>query len=261
MNKRLILSLLMDNGILMNSHKFELNPICNVDTVRTYLNYESIDELIVLNVSRGIKNINAFALDLNRLTKNCFVPICAGGGIQSLSDCHILLENGADKVVINTKCLDDLTLLTQVTNEFGNQFLVCSLDVGKDPDEGYVIFSDNGSSRSSIKINDWLSMVEDSGAGEILLRAIHKDGTATGYDLSLIELVTSMTKLPVIVSGGFGEFIHVNQAIAAGADAISIGNMFHFFGERISNVRSYLHGEGIGSENSLWSFPSFGNTL
>ena len=137
LKKRIIFTLLYDDGNFMLSRNFRLQKVGNVDWLKKNYNFSHIsffiDELIIFDVSRNERNIDKFCKTLNELTEGCFVPITAGGGIRKLDDAKFLLRSGADKVSINTSLFSDLPLLKDLVKNFGKQCVVGSLDLKISP--------------------------------------------------------------------------------------------------------------------------------
>ncbi len=253
LKQRMILCLLMNNdGVFFNSHGFKLQPIGEVDWIRRYLNFEAIDELVVLNIERENKNVGRFCENLLVLAKLCFVPICAGGGVSTIDDIRTLLDSGADKVSINSHTFDDPDFLRLASANYGAQCIVSSIDVRRAGRE-HLVFDKCGTRRTGQKAAEWARRVEELGAGEIFLTSIDRDGRGTGYDLELVRSVVDAVSIPVIASGGVGEFEHLVQGITVGgASAVSAANIFHFIGNGLLNAKKHITGQGLNFP--LWNF-------
>lgn len=250
---RLVLTLLLKDSILINSREFVQNNVSDISTVLTYLNFNMIDEIFILNVSDDRKNKEQFFEDVKKLTKQCFIPVSIGGGISSLEDCYKALDAGADKIVINTKCANDKKFITQVSDIFGKQFVVVSVDVKKTA-EIYEVFVNRAKEKIEEDFISYIQDLERHGAGEILLRSINNDGSGDGYDLELIKLVSKNVRIPLVAAGGMGDFNHLSEAINSGANAVNVGNLFHFIGEGLIKAKDYLKSNGMNFPRSQWSF-------
>lgn len=252
--KRLTLCLLIrNNGIFVNSRNFRLQPVGELRWIKQYLNFDSIDELVLLNVDRRAKDINVFAAHMRELTKTCFVPVTAGGGISSLDHFEILLDSGADKISVNSFAFQRPVFLTEAALRFGSQCVVASVDVCRRADGSYSCYSDNGTIDTGIDVLKWAHEVESLGAGEIFLTSIDRDGTGSGYDLDLIRLVADAVSIPVVASGGVGELSHLVDGIKiGGASAVSAANIFHYIGHGLIKARVYLRDQGV--DFPLWNF-------
>lgn len=252
-NNRLILTLLISDGLLVNSRGFILNPVCNISTMLTYLNFDLFDEIVILDVTRANRNIGGLSRWISQISSKCFIPICGGGGVTSIHDCETLSNSGIDKVVINSAAFTNRKLIKEVSRTFGSQFVVSSIDaIFKDGK--YYICTNDGKFPREITVVEWVKQLEDMGSGEIYLRSIKQDGSALGYDIKLIKLVSESTTLPIIAAGGFGHFRHLENGIISGAQAVSIGNLFHFMGESLSGAKQYLLNDNVKPTTIIWPF-------
>ncbi len=197
--------------------------------VKVY-NQREVDELIMVDI---IANQSADELDfesIDEFGQDCFVPLTVGGGITRIEQVQKLLRSGADKVCVNTAAYTNPELLTQIAKRFGSQCLVASIDVRqKELSGGWHCYSHSGKKSTGRDVIAWTREIEDRGAGEILLTSIERDGSFQGYDLALIETVAHAVKIPVIASGGAGNYQHMIDAVKqAGASAVAAASMFHF---------------------------------
>jgi len=253
--RRLILCLLLNKGIFMNSRNFDLNPVGNIETIEQYLDFNSIDELVILNVERGEKNMDEFCAGVADVATRCFVPIAAGGGVKSIDDFHKLLNSGADKVIINTAAYENPELVTEAARVFGSQCVVASVDVKKNKKGSYEVWICNGSKNTGMDAFEWLKQLENLGAGEIFLTSIDEDGKCQGYDLALVKKASETVNIPIIVSGGVGEFEHLVDGIKEGhASAVSAANIFHFIGFSLTKAKVFLRTSGLNFPHTLWNF-------
>ncbi len=253
--QRLILCLLLRDDHFVNSRNFCLNPVGNLETILQYLHFEVIDELVLLNVSRNGKDMESFARRLEMVGRYCFVPIAAGGGVRGIDDFHRLLNAGADKIVINSAVFQSPGLIPEAAKIFGSQCVVVSIDVKENREGRYEVHALNGSWNTGMDPVELAQKVEELGAGEIFLTSIDRDGTCRGYDLELLKAVANAVKIPVVASGGVGEFQHLVEGIqAGGASAVSAANIFHFIGHSLRKAKSYLRENGMNVPEPLWNF-------
>jgi len=253
--KRLILSLLIKDNLFVNSRNFELQNIINLDTIVQHLNFEAIDELVILNVSRAEKNLVKFCENIKEIGKNCFVPIAVGGGVKSVDNFKQLLRSGADKVIINTAAIETPELITKAAEIFGSQCVVVSIDVKKNKQGLHEVYSHNGQINTKKEVIEWVKQVEKCGGGEIFLTSIDCDGLGQGYDLALIKKVAETASIPVIASGGVGEIDHLAEGIIkGGVSAVSLANLFHFVGHNLINAKKYLQSKDLDFPEPLWNF-------
>ena len=255
LRKRLILCLLMKGDLFMNSRQFKLNPVGNLETILQYLHFDAIDELVILNVSRGEKDLPAFAENLEKLAKYCFIPIAAGGGVRTLDDCKILLNAGADKIVINSSLHNDPGFVSQAIKKYGTQCIVASVDVKKERNGQNSVYINNGADSLGVEPLVYCKNIEKLGVGEIFVTSIDKDGTCQGYDIELVKQIAEAVNVPVIASGGVGDFKHLVEGInLGGASAVSAANIFHFVGQSLWKAKEYVREMGIGFPQPLWNF-------
>ena len=148
------------------------------------------------------------------------MPLTVGGGVRTLEHIRQLLRAGSDKVAINSAAFEIPTLISDGAKMFGSQCIGVSIDAKK-IDGKYQCFSHGGRKPTGRELEDWVRQVEDSGAGEILITSIERDGQMEGYDLEMIDLVARRGQIPVIAQGGCGSYEHMYQAIQQGAQAVA----------------------------------------
>lgn len=242
LRKRLITVLTFVDGVLFRTKKF-------VPDYRYTLNFVdawSVDEIIVLDVTRDPNNDHsAFKGVVNNLAKNCFVPMCAGGGIRTLDDAKAYLDIGADKVVINSGIFEQPNLVSTIAKAYGSQCAVAAVDVRKS-EKGYEVFSHFGKKPTGKSPVEWVQELENMGVGEIMVTSIDRDGSLSGYDLDLCQQVTEKVSVPVLICGGAGNWKHFSQGfLQGGADAVCTANIYHFTETSIHSAKSYLDKAGI----------------
>lgn len=228
----------------MLSRNFRLQKVGGLTWLKSAYNFDaiaySIDELIVVNVSREAKDMETFAANVSALAKECFMPIAAGGGIRSLEDGYALMHAGADKLVMNTIVFDDPKTVRRLAATFGNQAVVVSLDCKK-VGNAYHVFKQNGTKESGFTLREAIRKAEKLGAGELYVTSIDRDGTGQGYDVQLLKSVCSMTHLPVIAAGGVGKYEHFLEGIQKGhVTATATANIYNFLVDGLIKARKYL---------------------
>ncbi len=226
---RIIPTLLWKNlglvkGVGFNSWR----RIGSILPVLKVFNSRDVDELVLLDITASVEN--SFPdIDLIRdYSAECSVPFTVGGGINDLSQITSLLHAGADKVVINSAAYSSLDLIRKASQKFGAQCIVAGIDFRKEEDGSYRCWSHSGTVKTDKEPSEWAETLAAAGAGEILLTSIDRDGTMTGYDLDVIKLVSSSVNIPVIASGGAGNFQHMIDAVKSGASAVSASSIFQF---------------------------------
>lgn len=253
---RLIFTLLMQQGIYMLSRNFNLQAVGDLAWIKKYYNFEaiafSIDELFVLNVERKKKDIYLFSENLLKLNKDCFMPIAVGGGIRSMKDAYLLLDSGVEKLIVNTPLFSLPFLVESMVKTFGSQCIVASIDY-KRSGANTEVFIENGSRPTGKSVEEAVEHAHNLGCGEIYLTSMDQDGTGYGYDLEVLQKVTSMSTIPVIAAGGAGKYEHfADGIIKTSCSAVSTANLFNFIADGLTEVRNTLMHKGI--DMASWDF-------
>jgi cyclase len=212
-------------------------------SIKVY-NTRDVDELILVDITATSENREPEYLEIASFCEECFVPMTVGGGIQTLDHIKKLLRSGADKVCINSQSYQTPDLITQAADKFGSQCVVASVDVCLRENQ-WSCASQSGKKIEAMDIVGWCQKLAELGAGEILLTSVERDGTMTGYDLKLIEAVSSSVKIPVIASGGCGSYEDMYQAVCSGASAVAAAAIFHFTEQTPKEAKKYLNSKGI----------------
>lgn len=249
LKKRVIFTLLYDRGGFMLSRNFRLQKVGDLRWLQKNYNFSnvsfSIDELIILDVSRGARDPEKFCEHVKAMTDGCFVPIAAGGGVTKLSDAWRLLRSGADKVVINSLVGSDRGEIAEMASAFGVQCLVASVDVKK-VDDNLVVFTGNGEVSTGVTLKEWLLRIAALPIGEIYLNSMDRDGTGQGYLLDMLEHVPPSLSVPVILAGGAGKPMHLEEGLKdPRVDAVATAHLFNFVGDGLSKARAYLTANGL----------------
>jgi cyclase len=250
LKKRLVFTLLYDRGSFMLSRNFRMQNVGNIEWLKKNYDFSqisySIDELIVLDVTRGKKNLEEFCSTLKLLTDGCFVPISAGGGINQIESARLLLRSGADKVIINSELYSDNGFVGELASEFGQQCVVGSIDVKRSSTQRYQVWSENGMKCQLGSAQDWIEKILNNSVGEIYLNSMDRDGTGQGYDLDLLELLPNDVSKPVILAGGAGNANHLFEGLQdLRVDAVATANLLNFVGDGLKKARESLVTNGI----------------
>ncbi len=256
LKKRLIFTLLYCDGGYVLSRNFRLQTVGDLAWLRENYDFDaiaqSIDELVVLDVSRGERDTAAFAEHLKELSASYFLPIAAGGGLRSLEDGYRLLAANADKLVVNSPIIDNPALVRTLAQTFGSQSVVASVDCRK-TEAGYRVFIHNGETDSGLDVAAAVSRATELGVGEIYLTAIDKDGTGFGYDGELAVQAAAATRLPIILSGGVGRYQHFCDGLAIeGISGASTANIYNFIVGGLSRARTHIAARDIPM--AAWDF-------
>jgi cyclase len=247
---RLIFVLLWDRGKFVLSRNFRLQKVGDYTWLEKNYGFNStsrfIDELVVLNVSREDSEKAVFAAELRRLTEGVFTPVSAGGWVNSPDDVALLLNNGADRVVINSLLFDFTShAILEIARRYGSQCILGSLDVRK-VDGSYHVFSHQGQ-KFQASLDEVISKLDYSAIGELMITSIDRDGTGMGFDLELAEHLHGNTSIPFILCGGAGNARHfkdIYQLYNNGAAATA--NLFNFIGSGLSATREDLLSHNVG---------------
>lgn len=200
---------------------------------------QGADELIYMDIVASLYERNNLSDIIKRAAENIFIPITVGGGIRSVEDAKNILRSGADKVAVNTAAIKNPQLISDISNSFGSQAMVLSVEAKYQNNGKWEAFTDNGRERTGLDIIDWVQQATALGAGEILLTSVDHEGMRKGFDIELIKQVSDIINVPLIVSGGMGDFSHFADAVSVGqADGIAIADMFHYDRLSITDLRS-----------------------
>ncbi|MGR3810481.1 imidazole glycerol phosphate synthase subunit HisF [Jiulongibacter sp. NS-SX5] len=206
---------------------------------------EGADELVFLDITATVEGRKTLLELVNKVAHTINIPFTVGGGIGSVADVSALLNNGADKISINSSAVRNPELITELAQEFGSQCIVVAIDTrlveGK-----HVIHTHGGRKPTDLETISWAKEVEDRGAGEILLTSMDTDGTKDGFALELTSTISRNAGIPVIASGGAGSMEHFYDVFTEGyADAGLAASIFHFKEIPIPELKSYLSEKGI----------------
>ena len=200
------------------------------------------DEICFLDITASNENRETIINIVKKTAKNCFVPLTVGGGIRTIQNITDLLLAGADKVSINTAAVNDINLVVEASKKFGSQCIVVAIDAKYISKNKWEVFTHGGRNKTGIDVVEFSKKVEKSGAGEILLTSMDRDGTKSGYDIELLKMVTKNTNIPVIASGGVGTLDHLYDGIIiGGASAVLAASIFHYGEYSIKDVKEYLN--------------------
>jgi cyclase len=253
LRKRIIFTLIYSDNYFSQSRNFRLQRVGDINWLEHNYKFNkiahSIDELIIVNATRENKSIKTFATTLKNIVANVFIPICAGGGINTVEDAKILFQNGADKIIINSLLYNSPEVVTELIRIYGSQSVVASVDYklnGNKPE----VFIENGTKKIEISLTDYLQYLQKLKVGEIYLNSINQDGTGFGYDLNTIKAVSQSLTIPLIIAGGAGNEKHLLEGISLEeVSAVATANLFNFMGNGLPIARENLIFNGINLAN------------
>lgn len=189
---------------------------------------EGADELIYIDAVASLYGRNSLLEIVKKTAEKIFIPLTVGGGVRCIEDINNLLRAGADKVAINTAAVRNLTIIEEASKTFGSQCIVASIQA-KNIDGKYFVYTDNARESTDNDVLEWAKRLEDTGAGEILLTSIDREGTGKGYDIELVSSISQTVTIPVIACGGCGKVEDIITVLEEGyADAICVSSILHY---------------------------------
>ena len=204
------------------------------------------DEICFLDITASNENRKILLDKVSETAKSCFVPLTVGGGISSIEDIKKLLLAGADKVSINTAAVLNHNFIKESSIRFGSQCIVAAIDVKKIRPGRWEVFTHGGRKATGIDVINYAKILEEKGAGEILLTSMDRDGTKNGYDIELTNTISNLVSMPVIASGGVGNLEHIYKGFKeGGASAVLAASVFHYKKFTINDVKNYLKNKNI----------------
>lgn len=216
-----------------------------MQSIRVY-NRRDVDELVFLDIAATPERAKPNFQEIDELADNCFMPMTVGGGVTSVDDIRNLLAVGADKVAVNTAAVESPELVREGAREFGAQCVVAAIDVRQSNGGAREVVTHCGRCGTGRDPVAWAKTVQDLGAGEILLTSVERDGTMAGYDLELIRDVTAAVTVPVIASGGCGNYGHMAQVLEQSrAAALAAASIFHFTEQTPREAKLFLAERGF----------------
>ncbi len=247
--KRLIFTYLFDGENCVLSRNFRLQKVGTVDWIKKHYSFESIafsiDELVLINVSRNEHKIDQFCHVISNLSRFFLMPIAAGGHVRSFDDAKMLLRSGADKIILNSPLFTNVNLVKQIADSFGSQCIEASIDYLKQNDKTN-IYVNNGKDKLNLSVQDGINLVLKQNVGEIYLTSMEKDGTGMGFDIDVLKHAVIQSSVPIIASGGAGDYMHIAQCFSeTGITAVSTANLFNFLGNGLFETRQYLINNGF----------------
>ncbi|MAI49268.1 MAG: imidazole glycerol phosphate synthase subunit HisF [Rhodospirillaceae bacterium] len=207
---------------------------------------QGADELTFLDITASHENRDTIFDVVNRTAERCFMPLTVGGGVRRVEDIRKLLLAGADKVSINTAAVDRPDFVGEAAEKFGAQCIVVAIDAKSTGPNKWEIFTHGGREPTGIDAIEWAKRIADLGAGEILLTSMDRDGTRSGFDISLTRTLAEAVRVPVVASGGVGTLDHLAAGILDGhASAVLAASIFHFGEFSVPEAKAYMAAAGV----------------
>ncbi len=216
-----------------------------VEQARVY-DRDGADELCFLDITASHENRDILFDAVRRTAEECFMPLTVGGGVRTLEDIRSLLLAGADKVSINTAAVANPDFVRRAAEKFGTQCIVVAIDAKSLGNASWGVFTHGGRKPAGLDAVDWARRMTASGAGEILLTSMDRDGTKEGYDLALTRAIADAVPVPVIASGGVGGLDHLVAGVRDGhASAVLAASIFHFGTHSIAEAKRHMAAAGL----------------
>lgn len=251
LSKRIIACLDVCDGKVVKGVQFKNHVVMGdiLDLAQRYAD-EGIDELVFYDITASAHGRVVSKAWVKSVAKIIDIPFCVAGGIRSVADAEGILNDGADKISINSPALENPELITDISNAFGAQCVVVGIDSREENDGSYKVYKYTGDSNKTIaaKIDTltWVQEVQKRGAGEIVLNCMNNDGVKNGYDIKQLQAVRSLCRVPLVASGGAGTVVHFNDVFKqARVDAALAASVFHTGLIPVKELKSYLKKQDI----------------
>jgi cyclase len=207
---------------------------------------QGADELVFLDITATVEKRKTLSALVNKIAQRINIPFTVGGGIKTEEDVSLLLQNGADKISINTAAFLDPTTISRFAQNFGSQCVVLAIDAKCEADNNWYVYLNGGRTKTDKLVIDWAKEAVDLGVGEILLTSMNHDGTKQGFALEITAQLAESLPVPIIASGGGGTDTHFLDVFTKGkADAALAASIFHYKEIAIPDLKMYLHAQGI----------------
>jgi cyclase len=207
---------------------------------------EGADELVFLDITATVEKRKTLSELVNKIAHHVNIPFTVGGGISTVEDVNVLLQNGADKISVNTAAFKNPQLINDLSKEFGSQCVVLAVDTKKEEDGEWYVYLNGGRTKTDKKCFNWAKEAVSLGAGEILLTSMNHDGTKNGFALEITKHLSENLSVPVIASGGAGKMEDFAEVFEkASADAALAASIFHFKEIAIPDLKQYLQEQKI----------------
>jgi cyclase len=247
LTKRIIPCLDIKDGRTVKGVNFEQirdagNP---VELAALYAS-QGADELVFLDITATIERRKTLSALVHKIAHRINIPFTVGGGIKTEEDVRVLLQNGADKISINTAAFLDPLTISRFAKQFGSQCIVLAIDVKCEADNQWYVYLNGGRTKTDKLVVDWAKEAVDLGVGEILLTSMNHDGTKQGFALDITAQLSENLPVPIIASGGGGTEAHFLDVFTKGkADAALAASVFHYKEIAIPDLKLYLSQNGV----------------
>lgn len=246
LTKRIIPCLDIKNGRTVKGVNFvDLRDAGDPVELAKIYSDEGADELVFLDISATEERRKTLVNLVREVAATINIPFTVGGGISSVADVEVLLQNGADKVSINSSAIKNPQLINDLASKFGSQCVVVAIDA-KQVDGQWIVHLMGGKVPTELNLFDWAAEVADRGAGEILFTSMDNDGTKNGFANEALTKLSTLVNIPIIASGGAGNMQHFVDSFNGGqADAALAASVFHFKEIEIKTLKQELRNNNI----------------
>lgn len=217
-----------------------------INTVRIF-NEKEADELLLLDITATKSKTKPQLSLIKDIASECFMPLAYGGGITSIDEIASIFEAGVEKISLNSTIFENPELISEASKIFGSQSIITAIDIKQGFLGKYSVYSHCGKVNQQLNPVEYAKRLQDLGAGEILINSIDRDGTRDGYDLSIIQKISSAVDVPVVACGGAGSLEDIKLVFDAGASAAAAGSFFVFHGKHQAVLITYPTSDEIGS--------------
>lgn len=245
--KRIIPCLDINNGRTVKGINFvNIRDAGDPVELAMYYSREGADELVFLDITATVEKRKTLTELVKKVASHINIPFTVGGGIASVENAFELLQNGADKISVNSAAFKNPALIKQMADEFGSQCVVLAIDTKKEADGKWYVYLSGGRIKTDTAAYDWAKQAAESGAGEILLTSMNNDGTKDGFAKDITSLLSKKLSVPIIASGGAGNMQHFADVFQnADADAALAATVFHYKEIEIPVLKQFLSDKKI----------------
>ncbi|MEM7166192.1 MAG: imidazole glycerol phosphate synthase cyclase subunit [Planctomycetota bacterium] len=201
---------------------------------------EGADELLYVDVVASLYGRSSIVDLVRRTAERVFIPLTVGGGVRTIDDVRTLLRAGADKVAINTAAIHSPKFIRSAAHTFGSQCVTVAIEAIRQPDGGWLAFTDNGRERTGVDAVAWAQRAVEMGAGELLLTSVDREGTGSGFEIPWIQQVAELVDVPVVACGGAGHREHLAEVADCGVDGIAVASLLHYRRRTIKEMKEAL---------------------
>ena len=247
LTKRIIACLDIKDGRTVKGVNFEqIRDAGDPIELGAFYASQGVDELVFLDITATIEGRKTLSALVHKIAHHINIPFTVGGGIKTEEDVRVLLQNGADKISINTAAFIDPTTINRFAKQFGSQCIVLAIDAKCEEDNNWYVYLNGGRTKTDKLVIDWARDAVDLDVGEILLTSMNHDGTKQGFALDITAQLSENLPIPIIASGGGGTAAHFYDVFTKGkADAALAASIFHYKEIAIPDLKEYLHQNGV----------------